>query len=500
MKLFAATQIQAWDSATLSAQGITSLELMERAATACCAWLVANYGTERPFIVFAGMGNNGGDGLAIARMLLQQGYAVLAFVAQHRAVFSADAGYNFSRLRTEFPDRVFEWKPGDQLSGIPADAIFIDALFGTGLSRSLSGFPAELVAWLNACSQKKIAIDLPSGLFADLPPESGQCILNAAVTLSFQQYKTSMLWPEGGRHCGEIHLLDIGLDRTFYTEEPCTQFTLTSDVVRQVFRPRQKFSNKGSYGTAQLIGGSYGMIGAMVLATEAAARVGCGKVHALVPECGYGIIQCSVPVAMCHTSGIHYLETITQANAVDAVGIGPGMGTSDKVAQAFFTFLKAATKPIVLDADALNLLSLYPECLSLIPKNSILTPHPKEFERLFGTVSSVLFRNQRALEIAKKYQLIIVAKDTHTFIALPDGRGYYNINGNAGMATAGAGDVLCGMIVGLLAQGYPPADAALMGVFLHGASGDIAVKTKAQESLLASDLFDGIHQAFRKFY
>lgn len=500
MKLFAATQIQAWDSATLSAQGITSLELMERAASACCAWLVAHYGTERPFIVFAGMGNNGGDGLAIARMLLQKGYAVLAFVAQHRSIFSADASQNFFRLRAEFPERVFEWKPEDQLSGIPADAIFIDALFGTGLSRPLSGFAAELVAWLNTCSQQKIAIDLPSGLCADLHPEAGQCILNATATLCFQQYKASMLLPEGGRHCGEIHLLDIGLDQGFYNEEPCTRFTLTPDVVRQVFRPRQKFSNKGSYGTAQLIGGSYGMIGAMVLATEAAARVGCGKVHALVPECGYGIVQSSVPEAMCHTSGSHYLEVITSANAVDAVGIGPGMGTSDKVAQAFCTFLKTATMPIVLDADALNLLSLHPECLSLIPKNSILTPHPKEFERLFGTVSSALIRNQRALEIAKKYQIVLVAKDTHTFIALPDGRGYYNINGNAGMATAGTGDVLCGMIVGLLAQGYPPVDAALMGVFLHGASGDIAVKAKAQESLLAGDMLDGLHHAFRIFY
>ncbi|MEO6833368.1 MAG: NAD(P)H-hydrate dehydratase, partial [Chitinophagaceae bacterium] len=247
---------------------------------------------------------------------------------------------------------------------------------------------------------------------------------------------------------------------------------------------------------AMLIGGSHGMMGAVVLASKAAARVGCGKVKALIPECGYSIFQTSIPEAMCLTSGQDFIEEIVVGKGISAIGIGPGIGTEPATVKVLGEFLNGNQMPIVVDADALNILSEHQEWLSLLPENAILTPHPKEFERLFGKTKSSCERNMLAMKMAKDLGIIIVAKDTHTMIALPNGQCFFNLNGNAGLATGGTGDVLCGMITGFLAQGYSASDAALLGVFLHGAAGDAAAKEFGQEAMLAGGVVACIGNAF----
>lgn len=496
MKLFTASQIKALDRATIAVQGISSLELMERAATACCAWIVNKYSLSTPFLIFCGMGNNGGDGFALARLLLIRGYSVIVFAAKHRQDFSPDAGINYHVLKQQFPQVLIELTPGDQLSDIPHEAIVVDAFLGTGLSRPLTGYLTELVAFLNALPNEKVAIDIPSGLGADECPTENQTILSATHTLSFQQYKRTMLQPEGGQYCGNIDVLDIGLDAGFQKQEPSDFYTLDKALLRSFYKPRPAFSNKGTFGTAMLIGGSKGMMGAVVLASKAAARAGCGKVKALIPECGYTIFQTSIPEAMCLTSGQDFIKNIEDEKGISAVGIGSGMGTDALTVEAFWNFLKENEKPIVVDADTLNILGDHKEWLSLLPKNAILTPHPKEFERLFGPTKSSCERNILASKKAQELDIIIVAKDTHTFIALPNGLSYFSLNGNAGLATGGTGDVLCGMITGLLAQGYQSSQAALLGVFLHGAAGDAAALEFGQEALLAGDVVSKIGVAF----
>lgn len=496
MKIFSAAQIREWDIATVREQGITSAQLMERAAAACAAWLSEHMPKDALYVVLCGMGNNGGDGLVIARLLRQQGYGVKAFVLRHSDQASRDHQLNEERLRRIDVSILADLQPGTFITDIAPHIILIDAIMGTGLSRPLQGWLAEFITRINALPNPRISIDLPSGLSADevLP---GTVAVQATHTLSFQEYKRLFLHPEGGTTAGRIHLLDIGLSQAYQAATPTNYHTLDAQVVRQHYRPRQPFSHKGTYGTALLIGGSYGMIGAMALAVKAAARSGAGKVRALVPECGYGILQTLVPEAMTLSRGKEHLTDLEELeDRAEGIGLGPGMGTDPDTAEALATFIESSRQPLVLDADALNILARRPELLSRLPAGSILTPHPKEFGRLFGPTADSLRRAEQARAMAMKYNICIVGKDRHTIVATPEGECWYNLSGNAGMATGGSGDVLCGMLAGLLAQGYDPVSAALMGVWLHGRAGDLAVRRYGQEALMAGDITEHIGEAF----
>jgi NAD(P)H-hydrate epimerase len=496
MKILSAAQIRAWDAATIEKQNINSLTLMERATAACANWLTARYGKDTPFVIVCGTGNNGGDGLAIARLLIGKGYAALAFLIRHTDQLSPDCKANLEALQTVSKGAVRILAEGEFITDLPQEIIVIDALFGTGLNRKPEGYIASFIEDLNRLPNHKIAIDLPSGMTADTLLEEGAVVVRAQVTLSFQQYKRAMLHPESGPACGEVHVIDIGLDAAFNESAESHWHTLDRSFAKNIYRPRQPFSHKGMYGTAFIIGGSYGMMGAALLAAKAAGRAGAGKVRGLIPELGYDIYQVGAPEAMCKTSGKAAIEAITDWEAAEGIGIGPGLGTAERTMTALYEFLERVERPIVLDADALNILGDHKEWLRLIPRHSVLTPHPKELERMFGKTENSFARADMVRQMAMLHELVIVSKDARSIVALPDGRCFYNVYGNAGLATAGSGDVLLGIIAGLLAQSYKPEDAALLGVYLHATAGDIAAGETAMESVVAGDIAQRIGGAF----
>ncbi|MBS1616541.1 MAG: NAD(P)H-hydrate dehydratase [Bacteroidetes bacterium] len=496
MKILTAKQTREWDAASLRRQSISSLSLMERAATACTDWLVAHYPASRPFLVLCGSGNNGGDGLAITRLLLSKGYTATALLLDGEKQLSADCAANREALKQVNADACILTNPTQFISSLPREIVLIDALFGTGLSRPIEGYFRNWVQRLNEFHNEKIAIDLPSGLNADALPDDGTTILQATHTLSFQQYKRSTLHPEAGRFCGQIHRLNIGLDLEFPEQIPCHWHTLEASELQQIYRPRNRFVHKGNLGLACLVAGSYGMMGAAVLVAQAAARSGAGKVLGLLPERGYDIFQTSIPEAMCHTCGQEYLDTIEGWEQAQGIGVGPALGRNAQTASALRSFLKKTDRPLVLDADALNILAENKSWWKQVPKRSILTPHPKEFKGLFGPSENSFARAERARSMAVKYQWTIIAKDAFSIVALPDGSCHYVTQGSPGMATAGSGDVLLGIVTGLLAQGYTPEEAALLGAYLHAVAGSFAAAQKGVESMLAGDIIAQLGAAY----
>ncbi|WP_118974907.1 NAD(P)H-hydrate dehydratase [Taibaiella koreensis] len=496
MKIFSAQQIKEGDAFTIRQEGISSAALMERAAGSCYRWIAARYSRDTPVLVICGMGNNGGDGLALTRILLQEGFSARAVVLKHMEQFSPDATHNFTLLHQLAPDEVQILEQGMFVTGLPAHILIVDALFGAGLNRPLEDWPAAFVRELNELPNEKIAIDIPSGLPADSLSLPDAAVLRAQHTLSFQFRKRSFLHPEAIPFTGAVHVLDIGLSRTWQEATHSQYHTIDPETARSLYRPRQASGHKGTYGRAMLVGGSYGKMGAIALSTGAALRSGAGLVYTQAPSCGCDILQATHPEAMFLPDGEKHIVHIGNTNQATAIGIGPGMGQEPETAKALLAFLEQYDKPLVLDADGLNILSGKEEQLHLLTAASILTPHPKEFTRLFGSTRDSMFQVELGRAKAMKYNLCIVLKGHHTAVLLPNGECWYNTTGNPGMATGGSGDVLTGILTGLLAQGYPTRDAALLGVFLHGLAGDIAAKELSEEALLAGDLIHYLGKAF----
>ena len=356
-----------------------------------------------------------------------------------------------------------------------------------------------MIRYLNESATDIISIDLPSGLFADKLPESDQLIIHAKHTLSFQLPKYSFLFPSSYSYVGEWHILKIGLNRKYIDSLSCTANYITQKEVQSILKPREKFSHKGNYGHALLISGSEGKMGAAVMAASALLRSGAGLLTAQVPNCGVEIMQTAVPEAMVlpDKNERHISEEI-EIDSYNAIGIGPGTGTSEDFKKVLGSIIGKASFPMVLDADALNVLSLNTELLKNLPANSILTPHIKEFERLSGKANSDSERHEMQKAFSKKYNVIVILKGAHTCISSPDGSVYFNSNGNSGMAKGGFGDVLTGIILGLLAQGYSPIESAQLGVFIHGMAGDIAKEKYTEYSMTAMELVGRIGKAFGK--
>jgi hydroxyethylthiazole kinase-like uncharacterized protein yjeF len=500
MKIFSAAQIKECDAYTIQTARITSADLMERAATRCVDWLKNNFSREALFVILCGPGNNGGDGLAIARLLHQRGYGVKAFLLNFGNELSPDCAANLQRLQQKDGQLVTVVEPGAFITDLPPHVVIIDAILGSGLSRPAEGWVAAFIERVNKMANHKVAIDIPSGLPADIAVDGDAVVLRANDTLTFQFYKRCFLHPESAPAAGNIHILDIGLDKDFIQNTHTQYRTLDKEDVAAFFKPRNRFAHKGMNGSVLLAGGSYGKIGAMVLTTKAALRSGAGLVTALVPECGYNIMQTAVPEAMCLTNGAQSLEAINNWEHFEVTGIGPGMGTARTTAQALGTFLEACKDPVVLDADALNIIAANPDLLSKLPKNSVITPHPREFSRLFGDNTNTMIQVDNARIQAMRYNINIVLKGHHTAIVNTEGECWYNMTGNAGMATGGSGDVLTGIITGLMAQGYTPQQAAMLGVYLHGAAGDLAAKELSEEALVAGDIIDYLGKAFMTLY
>ncbi|HAC14862.1 MAG TPA: bifunctional ADP-dependent NAD(P)H-hydrate dehydratase/NAD(P)H-hydrate epimerase [Bacteroidetes bacterium] len=505
MKILSAQQIRACDEFTIKSTGINSWDLMERAASRCAEWISKRLNRSYQFVIVCGSGNNGGDGLAISRMLLESGYSCTTWIVQSNGSRTPDNDINLKALEKLDSANIHYINEADFPLIDSEQTIIIDALFGSGLNRPLEGIYAILVSHLNAQSATRIAIDIPSGLQADSCPAPTDVVFNADHTLSFQLHKRSFLHPEGGIFAGEVHILDIGLDANFMQNAASVYATLDANFAKSIHRLRDPFAHKGTFGTVLMAAGQRGMMGAATLSVTAALRSGAGKVVAMIPNHGLDIVQSVIPEATCFVAGVNHLSdqsSNTDSKTIDigefeAIAIGPGIGTHPETAEFIGQILSQATDPLILDADALNLLAENPEWLNSMPKNSILTPHPGEFIRLFGPTTNSFDQLEMARKKAKELGLIIVLKGHYTTINTPDGYTFYNMTGNAGMATGGSGDVLTGVIAGLHSQGYTPTEAAQLGVYLHGYAGDLAVQTGSQESIIASDIIANLGAAFR---
>ena len=502
MKILPVEKIREADAYTIANEPIADIDLMERAAGQLFRWITKRVDSSHRFFVFAGLGNNGGDGLALSRMLLESGYDVNVHVVRYSEKSSESFQKNYERFEVIGKNRLHNLKAGDPFPEIGEEDIVVDALFGSGLTRPVKGFPGEVIRQINTSPALKIAIDIPSGLFADASSKvSDGEIVRADYTLSFQFPKLAFLLPENDAFAGSWHVLDIGLHPEFIKNVQVRNFYSVHQDVAPVLKPRKKFSHKGTYGHALLIAGSYGKMGAAVLAAHAALRSGVGLLHVHIPQVGYSIMQTALPEAMLSIDRYdNYFSDIPELAMFDAIGVGPGLGKQHQSQMAMKLLIQQFKLPMVFDADALNILAENKTWLAFLPYNSILTPHPKEFERLAGKWKDDFERLEKQREFAEKYKVIVVLKGANTSICTPRGDCYFNSTGNPGMATAGSGDVLTGILTSLLAQGYGSVDAAILGVYLHGLAGDMAAKKLGEEAVIAGDIIKNIGKAFRKLY
>lgn len=497
MQILTAEQIREWDRYTIQHEPVASIDLMERAARACTQWILQQQWKPATIRIFCGKGNNGGDGLAIGRMLLLEGYTVSFYILEHGKPGSDDFQTNLQRLHRLDVTSLFFLQEESAFPLIGTNDLLVDALYGSGLQRPLEGLAAALVHQINKAGAPVLSIDLPSGLYMDKSSKN-QPAITATHTLTFECYKTALLVQENAEYVGNVHVLPIGLQPDYLQTVSAPAQLLEEKMIRQVYKPRNRFAHKGSFGHALLVGGSFGKMGAALLATKACLHGGAGLTTALIPKCGYPILQTAAPEAMVLVDAAEeFLRSIPDGlERFDAIAIGPGMGTHADTQNLVRYLLRRYKKPLLIDADGLNILAANPELLNELPAGSILTPHPKEFDRLFGDHLSDFDRLQTAKEKAGSLHVVIVLKGHHSFIATPTKEYFFNSTGNAGMAKGGSGDVLTGIIVALLAQGYSPAQAAILGVYLHGWAGDIAAENFSTEAMLPSHLIDCLSNVF----
>lgn len=500
MKIFSTSQIREIDSLTIAEEKIQSSDLMERASGQLFKWLSGRFDRSYRFIILAGPGNNGGDGLALARMLSLNRYDTEVFFIRVSDRTTADWSHNYERLKkeTSAPFAVVDSIEKFPITG-PGD-VFIDAIFGSGLARPAEGIGADVIKRVNQSGCTVVSVDSPSGLFGeDNSVNNTGTIIKADYTLSFHFPKLSFLFPDTAGYAGEWHILPIGLSSNAIMNTTTPYEYIEEGTVSSMLKKRSKFDHKGVFGHGLLLAGSYGKMGSAVLGARAALRTGIGLLTCHIPGCGYEIMQISVPEAMARVdNNATCITAVGDFDIFDAIGAGPGLGTDQATCTAFLGLVENCGKPIVIDADGINILGMEREYLLRLPAKTVITPHVREFERIAGKADNGFKRLRMQMEFAAKQNCIVVLKGAYTSIATPEGKVFFNSTGNPGMATAGSGDVLTGMILALLSSGYQPADAAVLGVFLHGLAGDMAAAEKGQESVTASDITDFISNAFFK--
>ena len=489
MKLLSTQQIQEWDAYTIHNEPISSIDLMERAAKACVSYIITEATVNSNIKIFCGKGNNGGDGLAIARQLIKKGFRVTPYIIELGSLGTTAFQTNLQRLHVVCKDIHFI-QSDLNFPVINKTDIVVDALMGSGLSRPITGLYLSLIEHINAAACNVISIDLPTGLLID-QCSTANTIIKASTTLTFQSLKLCFLAAENAPFFGRIKLLDIQLKPSFLTGLD-TNYSMVEEVqIKAMLQHRMPFSHKGNFGHALLIAGGIGKMGAAILSAKACLRSGVGLLSVSIPIDTAPIMHIALPELMVVSRDAAEIDYKSYA----AVGVGPGIGTDETMQQNLQQLLVQYQKPIVLDADALNIIALNPSWVANIPAGSILTPHPKEFDRLFGKSNSVFDRWQKALDFSVQYNCVILVKGHYTLIA-HKGKGWFNNTGNVGLAKGGSGDILTGIITALLAQGYSSENAAVLGVYLHGLAADFSLDKQSVESLLASDTIDSIGKAF----
>ncbi|MCC1485396.1 NAD(P)H-hydrate dehydratase [Winogradskyella immobilis] len=497
MKVFSKAQIYEGDKLTSERQNISSTDLMERAGTQIFNWMHTRMqGAQVPIHVFCGIGNNGGDGLVLARHLITHGYNVITYVVNCGNSRSKDFLENYDRIKSvtkEWPQLL---KCESDFPEIHKDDIIVDAIFGIGLNKPVDGWIKDMFHHFKASQAFTLAVDIPSGLYTDKAVEDANGVVRANYTLSFQSPKLVFFLPETAEYTIQWEVLDIGIDREYLMTTETEVELISKHEILPLYKPRAKFDHKGIFGHGLIVGGSYGKIGAVHLATKSVLSVGSGVATAYIPKCGYTALQASLPEAMVITdANEEHLTAIDFKIKPTAIGVGVGLGTEVNTIKAFEAFLKINKAPLVIDADALNIISKKKTLLKLLPEHSILTPHVKELEGLIGKWSDDFEKLKKTKAFSSKYKIIIVIKGANT-ITVYGNKLYVNTTGNPGMATAGSGDVLTGIITGLICQGYSEIEASLFGVYLHGRSADLALEEYGYQSLLASNIIDYIAEAY----
>lgn len=498
MKIFSANITREADNYTIKHEPISSVDLMERAAKLCFNKILELYSDVKDMIVFAGPGNNGGDGLVIARLSAERNIKVKLVILHFTDNFSLDFKVNLNRLKEQNKVEVLRLKEISDFPNILYGAVIVDTIFGSGLTRVLKGFPEEVVKKINETDNQVVAVDIPSGLFGEENVESDKTVVKATHTITFEYPSLSFLFPENEAYIGQFHVVDIGIYKDFIIQTESHYYYIQKEDIK--LKKRNKFSHKGIYGHALIIAGSYGKAGASVLAVKAAQRTGAGLVTAAVPKYNYQILQTSSPETMLSIdTSEEFLSILPDLKSYNSVAIGPGIGFNNLTKELLHQLIKIYNKPIVFDADAITILSENKDWLKDVPKNSIFTPHPKEFERLIGKSKNNYERLQMQIDFAVKYHVYVLLKGAHSSVATPEGNVYFNSTGNPGMATGGSGDVLTGIIASFLAQNYSPINAVIFGTYIHGLTGDIAAENLGQNALIASDIIDYLPEAFKSF-
>ena len=499
MKIFDSSQIRELDKYTIEHEPVKSIDLMERAAKELTRAIMERWNNDVPVVVMAGPGNNGGDALAVARMLTEQNYQVQTYLFNISGKLSAECAENRVRLISKkghalLTEVTQEFDP----PRLEAGMLVVDGLFGSGLNKPLAGGFASLVKYINASKAEVVSIDVPSGLMTEDNSYNVRAnIIRATLTLTLQQTKLSFLFAEHQQFVGELKVLDIGLSQEGIDKMDAHYSLMELEDIAPLIKRRDPFAHKGTMGHALLVAGCYGMAGAAVLASKACMRSGAGKLTVHTPRRNIAILQTTVPEAIIHADREETIfSEAVPTEGLQAVAVGPGIGTGEQTAIAMVAQLRRAQCPAVADADALNILAAKRAWLQQLPKGIILTPHPKELERLEGQATDSYERLMKARQLAERLQGYVVLKGHHTAICMPDGHIVFNTTGNAGMATAGSGDVLTGILLGLLARGYEQREACLVGVFLHGLAGDLAARDLGEESLMASDIIKYLPKAF----
>lgn len=489
IKILKNKQIREIDQLTIQYEPIKSIDLMERAAERLLEKIIQLFPGQYQYSLFAGPGNNGGDVVAIYRLMCKRNIQAQLFVVNPSDKFSSDCQENLDKLKY-LNISYNRWKTISDFQHLEDNSIIIDGIFGSGLSKPVDGFYAALIDYLNVLPNKKIAIDIPSGLFDDDNSQNDGAIAYADITLSLQFPKLSFLFPENEKFVGDWHIIDINLLSEAINKTTTSDFFTEAGDIKQTLKKRDRFSHKGNFGHALIVAGSEGKYGAMILATKSCLRSGVGLVSVCNKMPVAPIVHSSIPEAMFIPADSIILQPFS------TIGIGPGLGT-EKNAQVFLEHIISNTKkPLVIDADAINILSMRQDMLLKVPENSILTPHVGEFERLVGKCSSGFERLVKAKKFAQEHNIVLVLKGANTAIIDTNGNSYFNPTGNPGMSTGGSGDVLTGLITGILASGYQSLHAAILGVYIHGLAGDLALKTQSYESLIASDIINQIGKAF----
>ncbi len=501
MKLFSKEQIYEGDKITIERQKISSTDLMERAGTQIFNWInLRMQGAQVPIHIFCGIGNNGGDGMVLARHLILEGYNVKTYIVNYSEKRSKDFLINYDRVKNitkQWPEFVHNQ---DDFPEIKQDHVIVDAIFGIGLNRPVADWVKNLFIHLKKSKAFTLSIDIPSGLQTDRMPFDEDGVVMSSYTLSFASPKLAFFLPKTAKYTINWEVLDIGLDPEFLSNTNTTFNLIGKYEAIPIYIPRDKYSHKGQFGHSLIIGGSYGKIGAVTLASRGALSAGAGLVSAFVPKCGYDVIQSSFPEAMVITDeNSNYITNIDFDFKPSVIAFGVGVGDHMKTVEAFEVLLKSNIAPMVIDADGLNILSKHPYLLELLPENSVLTPHPKELERLIGAWTNDFEKLEKAKEFSNQYKVLLVIKGANT-ITVFENKFYINATGNPGLSTAGSGDVLTGIITGLISQGYSPLSAAVFGVYLHGKAADIAVEDYGYQSLIASHVIEYLGAAYMDLF